>query len=368
VTDVSAVSAQSHLTALVDASKVPGLQYVAVDAERVLCEVAVGWSEVGRQTPMQPATTLMAYSMSKTITAVAVLQLVESGAIELDRPVRDYLITFPYSADITIRHLLAHTSGIPNPIPLRWVHAVERHPDFDEAGALEAVMHRHARLAFEPGAKYAYSNIGYWVLGSVVERTSEMSFRSYVTDRILTPLGLGRHDAGYEITDAATHAAGYLERYSFMNLLAPLLVDRALLGPSRGRWRRIRDHYANGPAFGGLVGTASAFGRFLQDQLSDRSVLLGEVGRRLLQERQSARDGSPVPMTLGWHLGTVRGQRVFFKEGGGGGFHCLMRLYPTWGIGSVLMTNATQFRVAECLDALDPLFAPSSDSQAKHGS
>lgn len=356
--DDSAASARSHLDALVGASRVPGVQYVVVDEAGVLCDFAGGWSEVGRQVALDSASTLMAYSMSKTVTAVAVLQLVEAGALDLDRSVQDYLDAFPYPAEITIRHLLSHTSGIPNPIPLRWVHPEERHTGFDESKALEAVMHRHSKLAFRPGAKYAYSNIGYWLLGRVLERAADTDFRSYVVDRILKPLGLGRCDLGYGIADGSKHAGGYLERFSFMNLVAPLLVETALLGPNEGRWRRIRSHYANGPAFGGLVGTARAFGHFLQDQLADRSRLLGEAGRRLLREQQHAHDGAPVPMTLGWHIGTLGGQNVLFKEGGGGGFHCLMRVYPAWGIGSVLMTNATQFNVAGCLNNVDPLFAP----------
>jgi hypothetical protein len=58
-------------------------------------------------------------------------------------------------------------------------------------------------------------------------------------------------------------------------------------------------------------------------------------------------------MTLGWHMGTLGAHRYLFKEGGGGGFHCLMRLYDTRGVGTVLMTNATTFNVSKALDAVD---------------
>src|SRR6185295_18013186 len=97
----------------------------------------------------------------------------------------------------------------------------------------------------------------------------------------------------------------------------------------------------NGAAFGGIVGTARGFGVFLRDQLQARSVLIGDEARRVLYDPRQAVPTLSVPMTLGWHVGEANGRRYFFKEGGGGGFHCLMRLYPDRDLGTVLMTNAT---------------------------
>jgi hypothetical protein len=64
-------------------------------------------------------------------------------------------------------------------------------------------------------------------------------------------------------------------------------------------------------------------------------------------------------MTLGWHIGDLEGTRYYYKEGGGGGFHCMMRLYPEDGIGTVVMTNATGFDVRQLLDTLDGSFMAS---------
>ena len=65
-----------------------------------------------------------------------------------------------YGLQATVRQLLAHSSGVPNPIPLRWVHLADRHAAFDEGAALAKVLREHPRLSFPPGSKYAYSNIG----------------------------------------------------------------------------------------------------------------------------------------------------------------------------------------------------------------
>jgi hypothetical protein len=141
-----------------------------------------------------------------------------------------------------------------------------------------------------------------------------------------------------------------------MNLIKRLVLDAALIGEYSGSWLAIRSHYINGPAFGGLVGTARAFGRFLQDQLAPRSLVLSESARELFFKRQRTNSGAPIDMTLGWHCGMLGANEHWFKEGGGGGFHCMMRLYRSRGIGTVLMVNATGFNVSKCLDELDVRF------------
>jgi hypothetical protein len=156
--------------------------------------------------------------------------------------------------------------------------------------------------------------------------------------------------------DPDHHAVGYLEKYSLMNVVKGLFIDRKFIGEYSGSWLAIRSHYLNGPAFGGLVGTAKGFGMFLQDQLRDRSVLFGDDTRRRFYEQQQTARGAPVPMTLGWHIGDLDRKRFFYKEGGGGGFHCMMRLYPADHLGTVVMTNATGFDVGKLLDTIDPAF------------
>jgi len=352
----AATRVKLYLTAVTRASKTPGIQYLAVDAHDVLFEYAGGWADIRREVPVDVATTMMAYSMSKTVTAIAALQLVEAGRVGLDDPVERYLDSFSYGSSVTVRQLISHTSGIPNPIPLRWVHPEARHGSFDESAALAAVLRDHQRLSFQPGTRYAYSNIGYWLLGRVIERASGEPFSSYVSEHLLQPLAIGPRELGYVVADPAHHATGYLEKYSFMNLAKGFLIDRTLVGEYTGRWLEIRSHYPDGPAFGGLVGSASGFGKLLQDQLRPRSALLNDTTRNLLYAPQQTTQGTSIPMTLGWHIGDLDGTRFFYKEGGGGGFHSMMRVYRSSGIATVILTNATGFDVRGCLDKIDRSF------------
>jgi CubicO group peptidase (beta-lactamase class C family) len=302
-------------------------------------------------------TTLMAYSMTKTVTAVAVLQLVEQRRLGLDDEIDRHLADNPYgNYPITIRQLLDHTSGLPDPIPLRWAHLVEEDASFDEDAALAQVVRDNHKLAFEPGRKFAYSNIGYWLLGKIVEQATGQSYADYVRANVLRPLKLSPHEMDFVIAEPTRHAKGYLAKYSWLNLLKGFVADRKFWGEYEGNWLRVKSHHLNGPAFGGLVATARGFGRFLQDQLRTESVLLGPDTKRLVETRQTDSAGEPIPMTLGWHVGETHGLAYLFKEGGGCGFHSEMRVYPTKGLASVVMVNSTEFKSTRFLNRLDCAF------------
>lgn len=168
-----AEATRTYLDGLVRDSKIPGIQYLVVVPEGIAFEYAGGWADLAGRRQLNAGTTMMAYSMSKTITAAAVLLLVEAQKVELDDPIDVYLESQPYGSDVTVRQLLSHTSGIPNPIPLRWVHPATLHEAFDERAALARVLREHPKLSFPPGTKYKYSNIGYWLLGRIYEQDYE---------------------------------------------------------------------------------------------------------------------------------------------------------------------------------------------------
>lgn len=189
----------------------------------------------------------------------------------------------------------------------------------------------------------------------IIEQAAGQPFTSYVTQHVFDRIGIGPDEMAYTIADPPRHAAGYLEKYSWINLFKRLLIDGDLIGDYAGRWLQIRNHYLNGPAFGGLVGSAAGFGRFLQDQLGAHSRLFSDATRTTFLEQQRTTVGS-IDMTLGWHIGSIGGVRFFYKEGGGGGFHSMMRLYPERSIGTVVMVNATSFDVRGLLDKVDASF------------
>jgi D-alanyl-D-alanine carboxypeptidase len=343
---------RERLDALLAAGASPGIQYTTVNRNGECVTYAAGLADIGARTALRATTRLMAYSMSKTVTAAAVLKLAATGRLGLDDPAERY-VDVPYGPAVTVRRLLCHTAGLGNPIPLRWVHRPERHAAFDEHAALRRVVALKPRLATTPGTRFAYSNLGYWLLGAIVEACTQRPFGDYVERELLAPLGIGTQQLGYSLAGAET-ASGYLERWSWLNLLKRLVIDSDYIGRYEGSWLEIRAHYVDGPAFGGLIGTSAAFGTWLADLLGE-SKTLPTAARAWLFEQQRLTSDEPVPMTLGWHIGELDGTRHYFKEGGGGGFHSMMRLYPKRGLGSVIIANATGFRAGKALDALDRL-------------
>ena len=330
----------------------PGLQYVVVNKDSVLFEHQMGLADIKNNVPQTDGHTMAAFSMTKTLTAIGLLQLVEQQKIKLDDRASEY-IEHPYKSDITIRHLINHTSGVPDPIPLKWIHSAENHDKFDEKQALAQVLSDNPEGSFLPGEKYSYSNIGYWLLGSIIEKVSGLSYSEYINKHIFSPLNLTAAEIGFVISNKNNHAKGYLQKYSFMNLLKYFLIEETTWGEYEGNWLHINNVYLNGPAFGGAIGSAKAFSRILQNLLSDNSVLLGNNVKQQLYSQQKTNAGKPIEMTLGWHIGELDDTRYYYKEGGGAGFHCEMRIYPDKNFASVLMVNRTSFNTRKQLSKLD---------------
>jgi D-alanyl-D-alanine carboxypeptidase len=350
------ISVTSYLDRQIKTSKMPGAQYMVLDRDKTLFEYAGGMSDIKNGKTMTLDTTMMAFSMTKTFTAVAILQLVENKKISLDDTIDRYIDNNPYDDTITIRQLIAHTSGIPSPIPLKWVHPAAKHGEFNEDEALNRVLEEHGRMQHPPGRKYLYSNIGYWYLGKIIEKVSGQSYASYIGQYIMEPLNLSSTEIGCIIPGAVPHAKGYLAKYSFLNLIKGLLIDDELTGGYEGSWLRIEPAYLNGPAFGGLIGSAASFSRFLQDQLQENSVLFNDTTKKLLYSTQVDSNGNPVPMSLGWHIGHRDGIQYFYKEGGGAGFQSEMRIYPEQNLATILIINTTSFKLGKQMNALDNEF------------
>lgn len=347
---------RTYIRSVLASGKSPGLQYLLLSADSILFSHCGGSADIASHRPMDPHTTMMFYSMTKTITAAAVLQLVERGVIRLDDPLRKYLPDIPYGDELKIRHLLSQTSGIPNPIPLRWVHLVSEHQGFDEQAALRDILRRNDELEFPPGERYAYANISSWLLGALIRAVTGDSYEEYVRVNVIRRLGIPETEMDFTIPSPGLHAKGYLPEISLMNMFKALFIDGKYVGDYEDDWLHIKEHYLNGPAFGGLVGTSRALGIFLQDMLKPESGLLGNDTRAKFFEQQVSNSGEPVPMTLGWHVSSEDGVRYFFKEGGGGGFHCEMRIYPAQSVASVVLSNSTEFDVDGFLSTADKEF------------
>jgi CubicO group peptidase (beta-lactamase class C family) len=173
-----------------ETNNVPGLSVAVAKEDRVVWERGFGFADLAASTPATPSTSYLWFSMTKIVTATAVMQLAEGGKLDLDAPVTNYFPDFSIVSQpvqVTIRHLLSHSSGLANPLPIRWVRPAGT-PAPDRRTFVNRLLARHRKLKFAPGERASYSNLGYLVLGEVVSETASASYEEYIRHEILAPL------------------------------------------------------------------------------------------------------------------------------------------------------------------------------------
>lgn len=176
-----------------------------VKDNKVIVSKGYNMADYANNLPNGPDTVHRIGSLTKAFTAAAVLQLQEAGKLSVDDTVDTYIKDYPQH-EVTLRHLLTHTSGTPE---------YTRLPDFlNELNVKVSVDELIAKfkdlsLEFEPGSRFAYSNSGYVLLGAVIEQVSGQSYSDYLNEHIFTPLGMNR--SGYLAKDSISTdtATGY---------------------------------------------------------------------------------------------------------------------------------------------------------------
>lgn len=286
------------------------------------------------------------FSITKLFTATAIVQLAEGKRLDLDAPVSRYLPERRLSKngrEATVRQLLSHSAGLANPIPVTWIHlAGEAGPGLD--ALVDQRIGDAPDLVFEPGQKSSYSNLGYLLLGQIIERVSGQRYEDYVRGHLLEPLGAAA--TGFARSDGA--ATGYQRRWSLMGLAAGWMLDARFFGASSDGYRALRPFTVDGAPYGGLQGPAADLLRFARMVLAGGQAdhghrPLDEASVRAMLSPALDRDGRPLDVGLGWQLGREDGQPFAYHLGGGGGFRSELRVYPELGYAVVVLANETSF-------------------------
>lgn len=282
--------------------------------------------------PVDQDTVFRAGSVTKTFTAVALMQLWEAGLVDLDAPVDEYLHAFrlvPVRSGlgpVTLRHLLTHTAGIgywPRPRDLlRPVRGSGVHTTRPVA-ALADLYPDGLAVEVEPGSRWMYSNHGFAAIGQVVEDVSGVPFVTYLRERVLDPLGMQHSDLRLSARVRTRLATGYV-------------VRRHGLRPVRHR---------EVPAVGGgaLYATAADLARFVTALLGGGSNEVGSVLRPETVDLMFAPQFQPDPripgMGLAFHRSREGDHRVVGHDGVVSGFLSQLTLAPDAGVGVAVLTN-----------------------------
>lgn len=324
--DYSAID--HYVQSQVEANRFPGVAVAVVEGDSIVYARGFGHDATGQQVTIQ--TPFMIGSNSKSFTALAVMQLVEAGLVELDAPVQRYLPEFQLadpvaSAQITVRELLNQTSGIP--VTAAGDLLLEFQPGSLEKGMAELrTVQPHAA----PGAAYEYANANYMLLGMIVETISHRPYAAYVQNHIFDALEM-RHTA----LDSGA-AVGH--RYWFgVPLPNPMPYDRT---------------FASVPT-GGVTSTAEDMARYLSMYLNGGEYhgqrLLSRAGVTELQRGVSDitfNEGDRVVRLsygMGWASGDIGGTSAIYHTGGSPQFSSWMVLIPHENRAFITMTNANNW-------------------------
>ncbi|MFK7814681.1 MAG: serine hydrolase domain-containing protein [Maribacter sp.] len=155
---------------------------------KVIEEVTAGYADKESEKLFDIDTKLRMGSIAKPMTALAVMQLVEQGTIDLDSPIQTYIPDYPKQAktQITVRHLLSHTSGIAG-----YKDGNESNTTTEYATLYDALsLFKDRDLLFEPGTQYSYTTYGYTVLGAIIESVTNQTFEVYMQENIFAKAGM----------------------------------------------------------------------------------------------------------------------------------------------------------------------------------
>jgi CubicO group peptidase (beta-lactamase class C family) len=265
-----------------------------------------------------PATVFHVASMSKQFTAASVLMLAQEGKLALDDEAKKYVPELPdFGVPITLRQLLHHTSGLRDQWELLglagWRYSLDLITDAD----VLAVLSRQKALNFTPGSKYLYSNTGYTLLAQVVKHLSGQSFRSFTSDRILSPLGMShshfRDDHAEIVKDIAY---GYAPRNGGFGLSVP---NFDTVGATS------------------LLTTVEDLALWDQNFYSPR--VGGEALVNRLQERGTLTNGTQISYAAGLEIGKYRALDIVDHAGGDAGYRADLIRFPGQHFSVALLCN-----------------------------
>jgi D-alanyl-D-alanine carboxypeptidase len=370
----------AYLTKLTASADPPGLSVTVVKGDRVIYNRGFGLADGPARTAATPDTVYHWWSMTKIVTAIAVLQLSERGQLDLDGPVADYLPWFEVqygsgaSKAVTVRHLLNHSSGLPDPMPamIGWMHYADEL--IDQTDLIRRQLPQFNKLQSGPGTKSAYTNLGYMVLGAIVEKVSGQSYAAYVTENILQPLGMRHTGFLYPEGPQIEEARGSQPLVHLYTPLLPFLLDtKALIHQRSGNILWLNRVYTDALSPSGLIGPAPDAARLLQAFLqggeldgarilSPHSVAMMTAVPAGLAETQNAAEVAGSEHGLGWRFVADQGRLRLQHDGGGPGFATTMRLYPEDNLGIVIMANGTDLERDGLAALIARTFAGSSEN------
>ena len=312
-------------------TSIPGAAVSVIQGGSIVFEGGYGYADVDQKTTIDAHTRFELASVTKQITAMAVMMEKEAGRFQYDTPVADFFPEFrSFAQSVTIRNLLQHTAGFPD------------YSELCEAGPARNndvvnLLVKKAKLDFQPGSRHVYSNTGYAVLAVLIERTSGLSYADYLEQKIFTPLGM---------------------KDTFVNrwgLPPKLNLARSYANPSTPAESvevvNCNTIYGDGSVF------STAHDMALWNLYLEKNTVVGTTAS--LDEAYQAgktTGGTVFPYGFGWGLNTRTGMKHYGHGGAWAGYRTLNARFPEKQFAVVVLTNGPKADLETVVDKAIELY------------
>ena len=321
-----------YLTAEMARQRIPGVALlVSRNGEIVRCQ-GFGLSNVELQVPVKPETVFQSGSVGKQFTATAIMMLVEEGKISLDDSITKYFPDAPVSwKPVTVRHLLSHTGGFTD-----YPKDFDFHKDYTERDLLKLVA--AIPLAFPPGTKWSYSNLGYLTLGILIHQVTGHFYGDMLEARIFRPLGMQTARIMSEADIVPDRAAGY-------RLVRGELKNQEWVSP-------LVNTTADGSLYFSILDLAKWDAALYTEKLLKLSSL------EQMWTVAKLNDGRPNSgqYGFGWEIEYVHGHRVIGHGGAWQGFKTRISRYVDDKLTVVVLANLAEAHPGEIAQHVAELY------------
>jgi CubicO group peptidase (beta-lactamase class C family) len=336
--DAATAKIDEFVKAEMQKQKIPGVSLAVVRDGRLVYAKGYGFANVEHQVPVKPETIFQSGSVGKQFTAMAVMMLVEEGKIGLDDKINKYFADAPAEwKDITVRNLLTHTSGMTD-----YPQNFDFRADYTEDDLYKKI--KTVPLAFQPGEKWAYSNLGYVMLGILINRVTGKFYGDFLKERVFNPLGMTTARVISEADIVPNRAAGYI-------LVKGELKNQAWVSPT-----------LNTTADGALYLSALDMAKW--EAALNEGKLLQKTGYEQMWTPVKLNGGKTYPYGFGWALGNANGKQIIEHGGAWQGFKAFITRYPEEKLSVIVFANlgaANEKRIARgVLEIFHPQLAPAA--------
>jgi CubicO group peptidase (beta-lactamase class C family) len=314
-TGASPDQVDQYVQAEMQKQHIPGLALLVARDGKMVKAQGYGMANVELQVPVKPETVFQSGSVGKQFTATAVMMLVEEGKIKLDDPINSYFKDAPPSWNqVTASELLSHTAGFTD-----YPDNFDFRKDYTEDELFKVIV--GIPLAFPPGTKWSYSNLGYATLGMLIHRVTGKFYGDFLQERIFQPLGMTTTRVMSEADIIPNRAAGY-------RLVKGELKNQEWVAPTVNTT-------ADGSLYFSILDLAKWDAALYTEKLLKRSSL----EQMWTPPRLSNGQPNSGDYGFGWSIGNVRGHRVLDHGGAWQGFKTHISRYVDDKLTVVVLTN-----------------------------